>query len=197
MVYTTEQKIKAILQHSQKESDLLLEPQPNPQSPRMPAAVLIPILADEHNEHVILTKRSEHLRHHPGQVSFPGGRLEHTDDSPLACALRETQEELGVESDKIHVLGEMGQWQSYSGFDVSVFIGMVHGPVQYMPCPREVAAVIEVPTKHAFNPEHYEQVHYTVNNQSRHFFQTHFAGERIWGFTGSLMYLMSQYLKHL
>jgi len=89
----------------------------------IPAAVLIPIILRDENETVLFTQRGKDLKHHAGQISFPGGCLEANDSSPLECALRETYEEVGIHPDRIDVLGSIGEWPSYSGFNISVFIG--------------------------------------------------------------------------
>tara|TARA_R110002110_G_scaffold166602_1_gene367227 strand:+ start:11252 stop:11851 length:600 start_codon:yes stop_codon:yes gene_type:complete len=163
-------------------------------SQKIPAAVLVPIIQHKNHQTILLTQRSENLTHHAGQISFPGGCIDKLDQSPLDCALRETHEEVGIAPEAVKVLGQMGEWHSFTGFRISVFVGVIQAPVQYRLCPQEVAATIEVPTTHLLNPTQYEKVSLCIEEQQRSFYQTHYEGKKIWGFTGGVMYLLSRLL---
>lgn len=94
-------------------------------TPVKSAAVLIPLVEYKNQLYVILTTRALHLKHHPGQVSFPGGKVEDTDDSLVSAALRETDEEIGISSSAVDVVGQLHDYQTISGFSVTPIIGFV------------------------------------------------------------------------
>ncbi len=108
------------------------------------AAVLIPILARQGTDHVIYTLRPSTMRHHAGQVSFPGGRRD-GQEGPVDCALRETCEEIGVPQDKVEVLGSLPARMSIAGFWVNVLVGRVQDDLELVPEPGEVARILEIP----------------------------------------------------
>ena len=109
------------------------------------AAVLIPVLADPEPA-VLFTVRTETVRSHKGQISFPGGSIDPGDASPEAAALRETQEEIGLDPASVEVVGELDTTPTFvSGFVISPFVGMLRGRPRLRPNPAEVAEVLEVP----------------------------------------------------
>jgi 8-oxo-dGTP pyrophosphatase MutT (NUDIX family) len=187
-------KISRLLKTNILDNQSYIENYVSNQNSATPAAVLLPIIQYENHETVLLTQRAKDLTHHAGQISFPGGCIDSSDSSPLECALRETQEEVGIAPEAVHVLGQMGEWLSYTGFSISVFIGIIKAPVHYQLCEREVAETIEIPTSFLFNPTQYEKVSLCLEEQQRSFYQTHYAGKKIWGFTGGIMYLLSKLL---
>jgi 8-oxo-dGTP pyrophosphatase MutT (NUDIX family) len=112
------------------------------------AAVLIPIVARPEPS-LIFTVRTESLSHHKGQIAFPGGSIDPGDESPIAAALRESQEEIGLDQGAIEVLGELDAFPTYvSGFVVTPVIGWIEQRPELRPNPAEVAAVLEVPISH-------------------------------------------------
>jgi 8-oxo-dGTP pyrophosphatase MutT (NUDIX family) len=110
------------------------------------AAVLI-LLYDRHDApHLVLTKRTDTLAHHPGQISLPGGRWETVDGDLGTTALRETQEELGVASESVRLVGRLGdELTMVSGFVVAPYVGVAAETLHPVPCEREIARVLEVP----------------------------------------------------
>jgi 8-oxo-dGTP pyrophosphatase MutT (NUDIX family) len=108
------------------------------------AAVLAPILARDGGDRLLLTKRREDLPDHPGQVAFPGGAREGAEDA-VACALRESSEEIGLDPGSVEVLGRLPDRVSVAGFTVACLVARVAPPAAFRPDPREVERVFEVP----------------------------------------------------
>ncbi len=110
-----------------------------------PAAVLAPIQERSDGDYLILTLRADNLSSHSGQVAFPGGRVDPDDNGPLATALRETEEEIGVDPGHVHILGQLDQVYAGYNFLVTPFVGLIPHPYEFRPDPRETAEVFAVP----------------------------------------------------
>src|SRR4051794_18123419 len=110
-----------------------------------PAAVLVPLVNRPQGLQVLLTVRSADLPDHPGQISFPGGRLEAVDASAAAGALRESQEEIGLPPERVAVLGQLAEYETVTGYRVTPVVGWVEPPFDVVTDPVEVADVFEVP----------------------------------------------------
>ena len=110
-----------------------------------PAAVLVPLRHHDDGWHVILNVRSNEVGQHKGEIAFPGGRLEPTDDDMVACALREIWEEMGVRPEDVEVLGPLATRRTRTDFLVWPTVGVIPYPYEFKPEPREVAEVIEIP----------------------------------------------------
>ncbi len=151
------------------------------------AAVLIPIVETRRGLDVLLTRRAEHLKKHPGQISFPGGRIEPYDDSPVATALRETEEEIGLPPAATEILGEIGSVYTVTGFHVTPVIGLLREPLEIVPDPNEVAEVIMVPFSHLMNPAIYELHKHRHETGLRTYFSTEYKNYRIWGVTAGII----------
>ncbi|MCC3750653.1 MAG: CoA pyrophosphatase [Halorhodospira halophila] len=111
----------------------------------MPASVLIALLEPQHQPRILLTRRAGGLRDHPGQVSFPGGRVDPADASAEATALREAHEEVGLEPDAVRVLGRLGRYHTGTGFVIQPVVAVIRSPVIWRPDPGEVESVFELP----------------------------------------------------
>lgn len=111
------------------------------------AAVLAPLFMRDDEPWVYLTQRPVTLRRHPGQISFPGGAREPLDTTPLHTALRETQEELGIDPAQVEVLGMLGGLPVVTGYYVTPFVGALPGELMLKPDPNEIEVVLEVPLK--------------------------------------------------
>jgi 8-oxo-dGTP pyrophosphatase MutT (NUDIX family) len=120
------------------------------------AAVLAPLVVREHGVTVLLTQRADHLTDHAGQVSFPGGRREPFDRDATATALREAQEEVGLDPGRVEILGELPEYVTGTGFRVTPVVGLVHPPFDVVTDPLEVAEVFEVPLSFLMDPAHHE-----------------------------------------
>ncbi|HET6923575.1 MAG TPA: CoA pyrophosphatase [Anaeromyxobacteraceae bacterium] len=111
-----------------------------------PAAVLVPLFEKDGAAHVLLTRRRADLRRHAGQISFPGGRVDEGDESTLAAALREAEEEVGLAPQRVEVLGELSeQLVVVTGFRLTPWVGRVPYPYPFAPHPGEVEEILEVP----------------------------------------------------
>jgi 8-oxo-dGTP pyrophosphatase MutT (NUDIX family) len=160
------------------------------ESPRR-AAVLIPIVERPEGLNVLLTERAAHLRNHGGQISFPGGRLDSESETPLDAALRETEEEIGLERGYITIAGYLESHIIFTGFHVVPVVGFVQPGFALQPNPKEVAAVFEVPLAHILDPTNHGTRVRTVEGGEIHVYNIP-CGERvIWGATAGM--LMSLY----
>lgn len=153
------------------------------------AAVLVGLLPRDDGLHVLFTVRTDALRHHAGQVSFPGGRLEPGDDGPAAAAMRETWEETGIPGDQIAPLGWLDPLATITGFRVLPLVARLDARIAPVPDPREVAAVFDVPFAHLSAPGHLRQVAIDYRGAQRHVAEVepYAGGARIWGATASIL----------
>lgn len=150
--------------------------------PAVAAAVLVPLLARP--EPVLLfTRRTEGLARHSGQVSFPGGRVEPHDVSPLQAALRETVEETGIVSDCVTMAGYLAPVRTGTGFDIQPVVGVLEPDPVLAPDPAEVAAVFEAPL--AFFRDPASRCSESRNGRSFHVFR--WDGHEIWGATAAIL----------
>ncbi|CAM5191640.1 CoA pyrophosphatase [Oligella ureolytica] len=151
------------------------------------AGVLIPIVVKDNQEQVVLTKRSSKLRNHRGQISFPGGRFEENDKDLEDAALRETEEEIGVERSKIDVFGEMPIFYTGTGYAMSSYLGRMSEVSNFMIDVREVEEVFLVPLSYLTDPNNYRL--YTAPNSILPFsyYGITWANHFIWGATASIL----------
>jgi len=151
-----------------------------------PAAVLIPVVAAA--EPVLLfTRRREDLARHPGQVSFPGGRIEPGDVSPLAAALRETAEEIGIAPEEVTVAGYLARYRTGTGFDIHPVVGVVNPGFTLRPDPAEVASVFEAPLSFFADPANRTRASREWNGHVRSFYTFTYEGHEIWGATAAII----------
>ena len=160
------------------------------------SSVLIPLVMRPQGLQVLLTRRSEWLKHHAGQISFPGGRADPTDPDLLHTALRETWEEIGVGADHIQVLGRLPDHLTVTGFKVAPHIGLVHPAFDLRLDPAEVAEVFEVPLLHLMNPRHH-RLHRisTAEARVRSYFSMPWHDYFIWGATAGMLRNLYHYLR--
>ena len=150
------------------------------------AAVLVAI-TDRPEPGVLLTRRTETLRRHAGQVAFPGGRIDPGDADPTAAALREAQEEIGLSPDAVDVVGIADRYRTITGFDITPVVGVVPPDLPLVPHAAEVAALFEVPLAHLLAPENQVAQSAEWNGTQRHFYEIRWADERIWGATAAMI----------
>ena len=150
------------------------------------AAVLIPIIMREEPT-VLLTLRSTDTPSHAGQVSFPGGRV-HDDDPDLEfTALRETHEEVGISPDKVEVLGHVGEHLGGMGYNVTPYLGLVRTQVDFVPCPREVGEIFEVPLSYVLDLKNHGTEEKFYDDVSYHMFNMPYKQYNIWGLTAGIL----------
>jgi 8-oxo-dGTP pyrophosphatase MutT (NUDIX family) len=160
----------------------------------MPAAVLVPIVNRPEGLQLLLTQRSADLPDHPGQISFPGGRVEVEDASFADAALREASEEIGLARDRVEVLGELTQYETVTGYRVTPVVGWVEPPFSLAPDPVEVADVFEVPLSFVLDPLN-RQRHYRMLGTARRYYWAIPFGERyIWGATAAMLLILERTL---
>ena len=160
------------------------------------AAVLVPIV-ERDALNVLLTLRTDHLHHHPGQVSFPGGRADAVDQSPLDTALRETEEEVGILREQIEIVGTIGLYQTVTSFNVVPVVGFVQPDYTLDIDTFEVAEVFEVPLEALDSPEKYRRETIFWEGEWREYWQLYYQDYRIWGATAAMLYELSTRLHDL
>lgn len=172
-----------------------LNPTLEPRGPLVPAAVLVPVVQRETELTVLLTRRTDHLADHAGQISFPGGRIEPFDRDPVAAALREAQEEIGLHEAAIEIAGRLDTYQTGTGFEVTPVVGLVSLPVDLSPDPIEVAEVFEVPLAFVLDPANYQRETRYYRGVERRFWVLPYRHYYIWGATAAMLVNLSEVLR--
>jgi 8-oxo-dGTP pyrophosphatase MutT (NUDIX family) len=152
-----------------------------------PAAVLIGLLPRGDDYAVLLTLRPSTMTHHAGQVAFPGGRVDAGDPSVLATALREAEEEVGLDPATVSVLGRNATYLTGTGFRVTPFLALLPGDFTPRPHPREVADVFETPLSFLMNPANHRREERQYNGHVRAFYAMPHNGRYIWGATAGMI----------
>ncbi|MBT9497007.1 MAG: CoA pyrophosphatase [Zoogloea oleivorans] len=165
-----------------------------PSGPLTPAAVLFPIVLRDPEPTVLLTRRTDHLHHHPGQVSFPGGRVEEQDTSPIDTALRETEEEISLHRRHIELLGCLPLYRTGTGFEVTPVIGLVTPPFELVPDSFEVAEVFEVPLAFLLDPANHQTHTIEVRGQLRQYYAMPYGDHFIWGATAGMIVSLQRFV---
>ncbi|MCC7412927.1 MAG: CoA pyrophosphatase [Gammaproteobacteria bacterium] len=153
----------------------------------IPAAVLVPLVLRPQGLSVLLTRRTEHLDKHAGQVSFPGGHVETHDRDYVATALRETEEEIGLRPGYIHVVGALDECLTVTGYRVVPVVGLVHPGFDLRPDRFEVEEVFEVPLEHIFEPANHARDGLDFLGRRREFYVIQYQRHRIWGATAAIL----------
>ena len=151
------------------------------------AAVLVPIVPRDGVLTAIFTQRTDHLDDHPGQVSFPGGRAEPGDTHPVATALRETEEEIGLGPRHVEILGCLRARDTATGFAVTPVIGLVSPPFTLTLDDFEVAAAFEVPLDFLFDPANHRRESVVWRGRRREYYAMDYQGRTIWGVTARMV----------
>lgn len=161
------------------------------------SAVLVPLFVRDGVPHILFTRRPAHLRNHANQFSFPGGGRDAEDSTPLHTALRETEEELGIERSRVRVLGMLDEVPTITSFRIQPFVGIIPGDGQYRPSAEEVAFILEVPLAGLLDPSirrtekrvaqgvEYDLYFYTYNSHV------------IWGATARILYNLLEHIAQL
>ena len=144
---------------------------------------------------VVFTQRTAHLTHHAGQISFPGGRLEPEDDGPEACALRETEEEIGIGPDRIKLIGQLDTYVTRTGFRVTPVVGLVVPPVVFTADPFEVADVFEVPLRFIAGADVPKTESWVFKGKAHMFYEFQYEDRRIWGATAGMLVNLREVLR--
>jgi 8-oxo-dGTP pyrophosphatase MutT (NUDIX family) len=163
--------------------------------PLTSAATLVPIIDRPGELTLLLTQRTDHLNDHPGQISFPGGRMEAGDESPLATALRETEEEIGLAREFVSVAGYLDAYATGTGFLVTPVVGLVSPGFSLAPDTFEVAEVFEVPLEYLLDARNYRREELQVRTGKRWFYVIEYERRYIWGATAGMLMNLSQKLR--
>jgi 8-oxo-dGTP pyrophosphatase MutT (NUDIX family) len=158
-----------------------------------PAAVLTPMLDRPDGLSVLFTRRSAKLKHHAGQVSFPGGRMEGRDADVVDTALRETYEELGIRPQQVEVVGFLSPIPTLTGYAVTPVVGLLANETRLTVDRTEVESVFEVPLGYLLDPASQRQGSGNLDRVA-YPIEFHFDGHRIWGVTASIMIALREAL---
>ncbi len=159
-----------------------------------PASVLVPVIRRPHELTVLLTQRSEKLRSHKGQISFPGGRREDSDESAAHAALREAHEEVGLDPASVEVIGYLDDYPTVTRYRVTPVVGMLPPP-QLKLDQSEVAEAFEVPLSLLLREDSYERKVFSRSGLNVPFFEINHEGRRIWGATAGMLWNLMQKMK--
>jgi 8-oxo-dGTP pyrophosphatase MutT (NUDIX family) len=161
------------------------------------AAVLVPLVQRGNDLTVLLTQRTAHLSNHGGQISFPGGRAEEIDSSPIETALRETQEEIGLARRHIEIVGVLPEHVTATGYKVRPVVGIATPPFELAADPNEVAEIFEVPLPFLMNGAHHERrtIELPEGAGRRSFYTMPYERYFIWGATAAMLRNLFHFLR--
>ena len=151
------------------------------------AAVLVPVIDYGDKLHILFTERAAHLRHHPGQISFPGGRIE-AGETSQAAALREAEEEIGLLPSAVELLGRLPRQNTSTGFIIQPWIGLLAPHTDWVLQADEVASIFEVPLNHFLSEQNRHQFSLRLRGKLQHLYAMPYQDKFIWGATAAILY---------
>ena len=178
-------------------SDYDLNDRPGDTKELQPAAVLVPLVEHDDGFTLLFTQRTDHLHHHAGQISFPGGRSEVGDSSPVATALRETYEEIGLESSHIEATGYLDIYETVTGFAVTPVVGFVRPGFKLILDEFEVAETFEAPLDFFLDRGNCQIESRTVAGQTRRFYLFEYGDRYIWGATAGMLVNLARRIRKM
>lgn len=181
--------VKALSRPGHGSSDFDLNPETVLPAGRKlrPAGVLVPVSVARGEPRLILTKRSSALKHHPGQIAFPGGKKDETDKDVIATALREAEEEIGLPTSLPRILGTLPTHETVTSFTVTPVVAVLEQEFDVVPERGEVDEVFSVPLTHVTNPENFIVEARRWRGQKRRYFTVPFGPYYIWGATARML----------
>jgi len=159
------------------------------------AAVLIPLLLNSDSLSVLFTQRTDHLHDHAGQISFPGGRMDAGDSNPNDTALRESEEEIGLDRRGVEIIGHLPQYLTVSGYSVTPVVALVKPQAEYVLDAFEVADVFEVPLDFLMDPANHQVRIWKSDQGGRQFYSMPYENRFIWGATAGMLRNLYHLLK--
>jgi 8-oxo-dGTP pyrophosphatase MutT (NUDIX family) len=191
----TDDPVEAAAVRAAVRGDRAVTPDMTPPSPALrPAAVLVPLVERERGLTVLLTRRTAHLHAHAGQIAFPGGRIEASDADPVAAALRETEEEVGLARRHVSIIGRLDDYVTGTGFEVTPVVGLVTPPFALALDPFEVAEAFEMPLAYVLDRGNHQRVERESAGLRRTFFVLPYEGRNIWGATAGMLVNLAEVL---
>jgi 8-oxo-dGTP pyrophosphatase MutT (NUDIX family) len=176
--------------------------QHNSHSPLRSAAVLIALENNSNNDkiktndlQVLLTKRASHLKHHPSQISFPGGKVEPTDKNIIDTALREAHEEIGLSPDVVSIIGQLPNYEIISGYQVTPIIALIESPQCYKKDSNEVDEIFQVPLQYFLQPENHSSINFYRNGSYHNVHFCPYKNYNIWGATAAMLKDLVEHIK--
>lgn len=162
----------------------------------IPASVLIPLVLRPDGLTMLLTRRTAHLNTHAGQISFPGGRAEHDDGSADDTALREAQEEVGLDRRHVEIIGRLPDYLTGTGYHVTPVVGLLTPPFSLTADPHEVAEIFEVPLAYLMNGAHHQRLMVELPaGGRRRFYAMPYERHFIWGATAGMLRNLFHFLR--
>jgi 8-oxo-dGTP pyrophosphatase MutT (NUDIX family) len=152
-----------------------------------PAGVLVGFLDTGGAPRVVLTKRSSRLKHHPGQIAFPGGKVDPGDGGPIGAALREAEEEVGLPRETVEVFGELPRHETVTGFIVTPVLGWIRDDFRPVPEAGEVDEVFTVPLSHVADRANYQVQSRFWRGHQRYYYTVPYGPHYIWGATARIL----------
>jgi 8-oxo-dGTP pyrophosphatase MutT (NUDIX family) len=152
-------------------------------------------VTDRADPGVILIQRTDTLRRHPGQVAFPGGRIDPEDDGPVDAALREAEEEIALPRASVQVVGTAERYRTVTGYDVTPVVAVVPPDLPLIPAEAEVASVFEVPLSFLLDHANHREASTQYQGQERRYYEILWDDRRIWGATAAMIVNLSRRLQ--
>ena len=159
------------------------------------ASVLIPLVQTSKGIEVILTKRASHLTHHPGQISFPGGKVEESDLNLTHTALREAEEEIGLQQNDVEIIGQLQEYHTITGYLMTPIIGFIPPNYPFKADPNEVAEIFSVPFNHIINEKNHITVEVKRMKTKHNVYFMPYLSYNIWGATAAILKDLVTHLK--
>lgn len=177
--------------HAREAPDLLSDARFAKGDVQTPAAVLIAVTDRPENPGVVLTQRPNSMRDHPGQVAFPGGKIDHGEDA-VTAALREAEEELAMPREAVRLIGTSDLYTTGTGFDVTPVLGVVPPDLDLMPNPAEVEDWFEAPLALLLDRSNWKENEVFWRGATRRYLEMDYSGFRIWGVTAAIIANLSR-----